>query len=63
MRNNKKNKLFSLICQTYKPIKLDFQKVDQHTVGKWLIHTGSFICFLQVPNLKHLNNWVTGDAI
>ena len=24
--------------QTYYNFKLDFQKVDQHTGGKWLIH-------------------------
>ena len=24
--------------QTYNRFKLDFQKVDQHTGGKWLIH-------------------------
>ena len=24
--------------QTYDHLKLDFQKVDQHTGGKWLIH-------------------------
>ena len=24
--------------QTYYHLKLDFQKVDQHTEGKWLIH-------------------------
>ena len=24
--------------QTYYRFKLDFQKVDQHTGGKWLIH-------------------------
>ena len=24
--------------QTYYHFKLDFQKVDQHTGGKWLIH-------------------------
>ena len=24
--------------QTYNHFKLDFQKVDQHTGGKWLIH-------------------------
>ena len=24
--------------QTYYHIKLDFQKYDQHTEGKWLIH-------------------------
>ena len=33
-------KLFYLISnlQTYYHFKLDFQKVDQHTGGKWLIH-------------------------
>ena len=25
--------------QTYYHFKLDFQKVDQHTGGKWLIHS------------------------
>ena len=24
--------------QTYYHFKLDFQKADQHTAGKWLIH-------------------------
>ena len=41
MWNNQNNKkLFSLMSnlQTYYHFKLDFQKVDQHTVGKWLIH-------------------------
>ena len=35
-----KKKLFSLISnsQTYYHFKLDFQKIDQHTGGKWLIH-------------------------
>ena len=40
MWNNKKQqKVFSLMSnvQTYH-FKLDFQKVDQHTGGKWLIH-------------------------
>ena len=40
--NKKKQKMFSLMSslQTYyhKHFKLDFQKVDQHTGGKWLIH-------------------------
>ena len=33
-------KLFSFMSnlQTYYQFKLDFQKVNQHTVGKWLIH-------------------------
>ena len=26
------------ILQTYYHFQLDFQKVDQHTGGKWLIH-------------------------
>ena len=41
MCNNQNNKkLFSLMwnLQTYYHFKLDFQKVDQHTGGKWLIH-------------------------
>ena len=25
--------------QTYQYFKLDFQKLDQHTGGKWLIHS------------------------
>ena len=34
-------KLFSIMCnlQTHYHFKLDFQKVDQHTGGKWLIHS------------------------
>ena len=38
--NQKQPKLFSLMykLQTYFHFKLDFQKVDQHTWGKWLIH-------------------------
>ena len=42
MRNNQKQqkKLFSYMSnlQTYYHFKLDFQKVDQHTEGKWVIH-------------------------
>ena len=41
MWNNKKQqKLFSLMSnlQTYYHFQLDFQKVDQHTGGKWFIH-------------------------
>ena len=42
MWNNKKpqKNLFSLVSnlQTYYHCKLDFQKADQHTGGKWLIH-------------------------
>ena len=38
--NQKQQKMFSLMSnvQTYYHFKLDFQKVDQHTGGKWLIH-------------------------
>ena len=38
--DQKQQKLFSLMSnsQTYYNFKLDFQKVDQHTGGKWLIH-------------------------
>ena len=39
--NQKQQKMFSLMSnlQTYFIIlKLDFQKMDQHTGGKWLIH-------------------------
>ena len=42
MWNNQKQKqkMFSLMSklQTYYNFELDFQKVDQHTGGKWLIH-------------------------
>ena len=42
MWNNQKQqkKLFSLMSnlQTYYYFKRGFQKVDQHTRGKWLIH-------------------------
>ena len=42
MWNNKKQrkKLFSFMSnlQACYHFKLDFQKVDQHTGGKWLIH-------------------------
>ena len=34
-------KIYYPVCQTYSPTgvqKIDFQKVDQHARGKWLIH-------------------------
>ena len=39
MWNNKKN-VFSIMSnlQTHDHFKLDIQKVEQHTRGKWLIH-------------------------
>ena len=38
--NQKQQKMLSLMSnlQTYYHFKLDFQKVDQQTGGKWLIH-------------------------
>ena len=42
MWNNKKTeRLFSYMSnlQTYYHFKLDFQKVDKHTGGKWLIYS------------------------
>ena len=36
-----KNKIHYPLFQTYSPtvfVKFDFQKVDQHAGGKWLIH-------------------------
>ena len=38
LKNNKKLYSFMSNFQTYYHLKLNFQKVDQHTVGKWLIH-------------------------
>ena len=35
----KKNVFPMLNLQTYYHFKLDFQKKDQHTRGKWLIHS------------------------
>ena len=40
MWNNQKQKIVFLMSnlQTYYQFKLDFQKVEPHTGGKWLIH-------------------------
>ena len=41
VKHNKNNeKLLSIMSnlQTHNLLKLDFQNVDQHTGGKWLIH-------------------------
>ena len=48
--NQKQQKKFSLMSnlQTYYHFKLDFQKVDQHTAGKWLIH----------GTKRHKDNWL-----
>ena len=38
IKNNKKIVSLMSNLQTYYHFKLDFQKVDQHTGSKWLIH-------------------------
>ena len=38
MKDNEKVVLYYVNLQTHYHFKLDFQKVDQHTGGKWLIH-------------------------
>ena len=38
IKNNKKVVLLYVKLQTYHHLQLDFQKVDKHTGGKWLIH-------------------------
>ena len=46
--------LFSLMTnlQTYYHFKLDFQKVDQHTGGKWLIQGTKRRKGIQLQNLE-----------
>ena len=46
--------LFSIMSklQVHYPFKLDFQKVDQHTGGKWLIHSTKHRKYNQLQNLK-----------
>ena len=39
--------------QTYYHFKLDFQKVDQHTGGKWLNHGTKRRKDNQLQSLKH----------
>ena len=48
IKNNKK--LSNL--QTYYHFKLDFQKVGQHTGGKWLIHGTKRLKDNQLQSLK-----------
>ena len=36
--NQKQQKRYFPLCQTYYQFKLDFQKVAQYTGAKWLIH-------------------------
>ena len=53
--NQKQQKMFSLMSnlQTYYDFKLDFQKVDQHTGGKWLIHSTKRRKNNQFQSLEH----------
>ena len=46
--------LFSFLSnlQTYYHFQLDFQKVDQHTGGKWLIHDTKHRKANQLQNLE-----------
>ena len=55
MWNNKKQQTLSSLMsnlQTYYHFKLDFQKVDQHTGGKWLIHGTKHRKDNQLQNLE-----------
>ena len=40
--------------QTYYHFQLDFQKVDQHTGGKWLIHGTKRLKDNQLQSLVHV---------
>ena len=48
-------KLFSIMLnlQTHLHLKLDFQKVDQHTGGNWLIHGTKHRKDNQLQSLEH----------
>ena len=62
MWNNKKQqKIVFPLCQIYKTyyhFKLDFQKVDQHTGGKWLIHGTKRRKDNQLQSLESYILWV-----
>ena len=47
-------KLFSIMSnlQTSYHFKLDFQKIDQHTGGKWLIHGTKHLNDIQLQSLE-----------
>ena len=50
-----KNKIHYPLCQTYSPnrrLKFDFQKVDQHAGGKWLIYDTKRRKDIQLQSLK-----------
>ena len=68
MGNNQKQKkkLFSFMSnlQTYYHFKLDFQKVDQHTGCRWLIHgtkrrKDNQLQSTGVIDVLELSNWTT----
>ena len=49
MRNNKKA-FFLYVKLTYYHFKLDFQKVDQHTGGTWLINWKAWNSPVEYPS-------------
>ena len=53
MWNNRKKISLMLNLQTYYHFKLNFQKVDQHTGGKWLIHGTKRLKDNQLQSLEH----------
>ena len=48
--------------QTYYHFKLDFQKVDQHTGGKWLIHVTKRRVDNQLQSPDPLSNILVGNV-
>ena len=44
--------------ETYYHFELDFQKVNQHTGGKWLIHGTKCRKNNQLQNLITCNSWM-----
>ena len=61
MSKYKKMKIYYPVRQTYRCLKIDFQKVDQHAGGKWLIHDTKRRKDNQLQSLKlpaEYPNWV-----
>ena len=54
MWNNEKKKVVFLYVklQTYRYFKLDYQKVDQYTGSKWLIHGTKIRKYNQLQSLE-----------
>ena len=63
MWNNQKQQISCFpLCQTYYHFKPDFQKVDQHTAGKWLIHVTKRRMDNQLQSLDPLSNILVGNV-